>query len=244
MQVTRARVAQSILQSAALLAVTTLLVSRVSAQSPLVGSIVDDAGTPIEGARITVRGVKARVYSDAAGRFVVPAAPTGLIVVMAQAPLAFPVVELLRHTGTDSLAFSVQRISAREDTSIALKAEKDAGRLAERYGRAAAAARSATAFTDREIALRTPAVTTDLFVGVIGFRVSGAGSSGTVLSVRDGCNPTVWVDEVEQIRFSLNEIRPSAIKLLLIWNGYSLIPASLRSVRVAPTCGAVLIVTK
>jgi hypothetical protein len=65
-----------------------------------------------------------------------------------------------------------------------------------------------------------------------------------VTSARDGCFPTVWLDDVEQIRFSVNEIRPSAIKLLVAWNGFSLIPANLRSVRADPTCGAVLIVLK
>ncbi len=244
MQVIRPSRARFILRCVALLTVAMAPMSRAVAQSPLLGSIVDDVGRPIEGARITVRGLKERAYSDADGRFVVPAAPYGLIVVTAQAPLVFPAVEMLRHGGTDSLAFIVQRIGAREDTTIGLQAEKNAGKLAERYGRAAAASRSATVFTDRDIAARTPSVTTDLFVGLVGFRVDGGGSNGTVMSVRDGCYPTVWLDEVEQIRFSLNEVRPSAIKLMLIWNGYSLIPASLRSVRVAPTCGAVLIITK
>jgi hypothetical protein len=244
MQVTRSRTARFMARCVALIALTTPLVSRVSAQSPLVGSIVDDVGRPIEGARISIRGLKTHAYSDAEGRFVVPDAPTGLIVVLAQPALAFPAVEMLRHKGNDSLAFIVQRISVREDTSIALQAERNAIRLADRYGRAAAASRSATVFTDRDIALRTPSVTTDLFVGVVGFRVNGSGSNGTVTSARDGCYPTVWIDDVEQVQFSLNEVRPSAIKVMLIWNGYALIPPGLRSVRAAPTCGAVLIVTK
>ncbi len=233
------------LPKAACIAMLLMLAPTLSAQSsPLLGSIVDDLGKPIEGARITVRGVKAHAYSDAAGHFVVASAPNGLIVVLAQAPLAFPAVELLQHRGVDSLAFIVQRIGEREDTTIALRAEREALRLADRYARAAAASRSATAITDREITLRAPQVTTDLFIGIVGFRTSGSGFAGTVISVRDGCSPIVWVNDVEQIRFSVNEVRPSAIKLLLAWNGYSLIPAHLRSVRAAATCGVIQIITK
>jgi hypothetical protein len=248
MQATRTQVGALIrLVRHAAVALTLLVVATqtVAAQSaPLVGLIVDAVGTPIEGARITVRGVKARAYSNAEGRFVVPSAPRGLIVVMAQPQLAFPLVEILRNEGRDSLVFIAQRIGASEDTTIALQAERAAEKTADRYARVVNAARSAVAFTDREIARRAPQVTSDLFVGLVGFRVSGGGARGTVTSARDGCFPTVWLDDVEQIRFNVNEIRPSAIKLLVAWNGFSLIPANLRSVRADPTCGAVLIVLK
>jgi hypothetical protein len=244
MHLTRLTSTGRIVAGVVALALTTIMAPCGLAQSPLHGTIVDEAGKPVEGARITVRGLKQKAFSDADGQFVLAAAPTGLIVVTAQAPWAFPVVDVLRRKESDSLSFVVQRLSAREDTAVALKAEREAGRLSEVYGRAADASRSAALFTDRDIVALAPAVTTDLFIGVVGYRVTGGGFGATVTSVRDGCYPTVWVNDVEQVRFNINEIRPAAIKLLLIWNGYSLIPASLRSVRAEPTCGAVSILTK
>ncbi|NJK42792.1 MAG: hypothetical protein HC937_03905 [Aquincola sp.] len=87
-------------------------------------------------------------------------------------------------------------------------------------------------------------MTTDLFVGLVGFQVSGDGSGARVNSMRDGCEPTIWIDEVERVNFALNEVRPTTIKLLLAWNGYAVIPANLRSTRVDPTCGAISILTR
>ena len=208
----------------------------------LVGSIRDNLGQPLAGAQITVRGVKTPATVDAEGRFVLNGVPDGLIVVTARSEGLVPVVDLIRHVTTDTLALVLTHLETRDDNAKLLaEAEADAKRIADRYERSVGASRSAKAFTDRDIKLRAPAVTTDLFVGVVGFTVDGTASDAGVWSVRDGCYPTVWVDEIERPHMSLNDIRPSSIKLLLAWNGYAVLPARLRSVRAEPTCGAVLV---
>lgn len=214
-------------------------------RSDLIGFVRDDRGQPLADARITVRGNKAQLVTDAEGRFTALAVQHGLILITAQRAGNFPDVELLNFGPTDTISFVLTQVGSRDDSVTAMRdAEQLYKRLVDRYSRATSASRSAKAFTERDIRRRSPAVTSDLFVGLVGFTVGGGGSGAQVTSVRDGCEPTIWVDEVERVNFALNEVRPTTIKLLLAWNGYAVIPANLRSTRAEPTCGAILILTR
>jgi Carboxypeptidase regulatory-like domain len=214
-------------------------------RSDLIGFVRDERGQPVADARISVRGTKTQLVSDADGRFAAPALPHGLTVVTAQRGGAFPAAELLNFGPTDTLNFVLTAVGLRDDSVTAIRdAEQVYKRLVDRYSRATSASRSAKAFTERDIQRRAPAVTSDLLVGVVGFTVAGGGSGAQVYSVRDGCEPTIWIDEVERVNFALNEIRPTMIKIMLAWNGYAVIPASLRSTRVEPSCGAISILTR
>lgn len=169
----------------------------------------------------------------------------GLIVITARGAGVVPLVDLMQHKASDTLARVLRRLDVRADSAeVMAEAESNATVIGDRDERSVGASRSAKAFTEQDIARREPAVTTDLCVGVVGFTVEGSASEAGVTSVRNGCDPTVWVNEVERLPFSLNEIRPSSIKLLLGWNGYAVLPARLRSTRVDPTCGAVLVLLK
>ena len=214
-------------------------------RSDLIGFVRDDRGLPIADARITVRGSKTPLVTDAEGRFTALAVQHGLTMVTAQRAGNFPEAELLNFGPMDTLNFVLTSVGTRDDSVVAIRdAEQLYKRLVDRYARATSASRSAKAFTERDIRRRAPAVTSDLFVGLVGFTVGGGGSGAHVTSVRDGCEPTIWIDEVERVNFALNEVRPSTIKLLLAWNGYAVIPATLRSTRVEPTCGAISILTR
>ena len=223
-----------------------MTVGTLSAQSrQVVGSVRDNFGQPLAGVQVSIRGTKVPAVADADGRFVLPSVSDGLIVITARGAGVVPLVDLLQHKASDTLALVLRRLEVRDDSvAVMSEAESNAKVIGDRYERSVGASRSAKAFTDQDIARRAPAVTTDLFVGVVGFTVDGNASEAGVTSVRDGCYPTIWVNEVERLRFSLNDIRPSSIKLLLAFNGYAVLPARLRSTRVDPTCGAVLVLLK
>lgn len=173
----------------------------------LVGSIRDNLGQPLAGAKVSVRGSKAPATADVDGRFILPGVSDGLIVVTARSTGLVPLVDLRRHTATDTLILVLTRLGARENAAALLQeAEADVKRVGDRYERSAGAARSAKAFTDRDIARRAPAVTTDLFVGLVGFSVDGNASTtsghpassccwrgtATRLSLRD-CGQRGWI---------------------------------------------------
>ncbi len=233
---------RAVMCTLSLLALTTTLAAQRSA---LAGSVRDDRGEPVVGARVTVRGIKTAALTDGAGHFSVADVQLGLTYITIRAPGAYPEVDILTFTAADSLNFTLRMVGERDDSVTAIReAEKEFTRIVQRYARATTSSRSARAFTARDIARRSPAVTTDLFEGVVGFILGGTGSSGQVFSTRDGCAATVFVNETERPNFSLNEIRPSEIKLLLAYNGYAAIPATLRSVRVEPTCGVIAVLTR
>ena len=207
------------------------------------GIVRDQIGQGVPGVQIMVKGVKAPVTTDADGRFEVPGL-SSLTYFVARGAGHFPTVELIQPSA-DTVEIRLETLGTRSDTAAVLgEAERELTRASQRYERATRSARTAKAFTNRDIDRRAPAVTTDMLVGVVGFIVAGSGTGARIISGRDGCSPTIFVDEVEKVNFSLNEVRPSAIRLLLAYNGYAVIPAHLRSTRVDPTCGAIAVLMK
>lgn len=224
-----------------------LLANPLTAQGTmLVGSVRDDRGVPVAGARILIRGEQVKAVTDADGVFRISGVPLGLTYVAARGPGVIPAVELLRITATDSLAFVLERFREGDDSvEYVMKAEKAWARDLERYAAATRASRTAFTLTDRDIALLAPAVTTDLFRGPVGFRVLGAGLTSVVITGSRNCVPTVFLDGSEQLsRFNVNEVRPRSIKLLLAYNSYAILPPQLRSFRADPLCGTIAILTR
>ncbi len=210
----------------------------------LTGSVHDDRGQPVSGVRIMVRGHPKAAVTDVQGNFRVPDVPTGLTFVAARGDGVLPAVELIRLSAQDSLDFVLERVIGDRDSSETQRAEREWTRTVERYTAIANAARTAAVITDRDIAERSPSSTADLFRQLVGFRVVGAGA-GAFITTRSGdCAPNVFIDGQEQVRFNINEIRPTSIKVMLAYNGYAIVPAALRSLRVDGRCGVVSIVTR
>ena len=219
--------------------------SAMAQQGVLTGSVRDDRGTPLAGVQIQLRGNTMRTTTNELGQFRFTGVPVGITYVSARGPGVLPAVELLRVTPEDTLEFVLDRVHENEDSTVAISAEKAFESDVKRYAAATAAARTAVAFTKRDIAGIAPAVTTDLFRGPVGFRVIGQGSTAVVITSNRNCQPNIFIDGQEQLpRFNINEIRPRAIKLLLAYNSYAILPPELRSVRVDQLCGAISILTR
>jgi hypothetical protein len=154
-----------------------------------------------------------------------------------------PAIELLRLVPNDSLDFVLDRIDERTDGARIRSVEQSFARDLKRFAWAADAARTGLALTDRDIAQRAPSVLTDLLRGVNGFRVTGMGYSARVQSTTNGCPPTLFIDDVEQVNANVNDVRPGSIKLLLAYASFAILPPALRSLRTNVPCGVLSITT-
>jgi hypothetical protein len=190
-----------------------------------------------------VRGNASTAVTDNDGRFRVPGVPFGLTYVAARGPGLLPAIELLRLVPNDSLDFVLDRIDERTDGARIRSVEQSFARDLKRFAWAADAARTGLALTDRDIAQRAPSVLTDLLRGVNGFRVTGMGYSARVQSTTNGCPPTLFIDDVEQVNANVNDVRPGSIKLLLAYASFAILPPALRSLRTNVPCGVLSITT-
>jgi hypothetical protein len=163
--------------------------------------------------------------------------------VSARGPGLLPAVELLRLAPNDSLDFILDRVNERTDGARIRTVEQNYVRDLKRYAWATDAARTGVALTDRDIAQRAPSVLTDLLREVNGFRVIGIGYTARVQSSTNGCVPTVFVDDVEQVNVNINDMRLSSIKLLLVYASFAILPPALRSLRTNVACGVLSITT-
>ncbi len=219
--------------------------STLSAQHSIAGIVRDELGQPIAGAHVVVgRGLQT-VVTDAEGRFVVNAVSPGINYLTARAPGTLPTVELLRFKSSDSVLITLDRLTDAADSASKLPArERALARVTTLYAAAAANARTGVAITDRDIAQRSPAYTSDLFREIVGFRVTGDGATAYVYTSGGSCAPTIILDGHERVTMRLNEVAPSSIKLLVAYNAYSLLPPDLRVLRVDSACGMVSITSK
>ncbi len=217
-----------------------LVASTARAQGAvLVGSVRDDLGQPVVGAQIFVHGNSATAKTDADGRFRVQGVPYGLTYVAARGPGLLPAVELLRLAPNDSLDFVLDRVNEGTDGARIRSVEQSYLRDLKRFAWATDAARTGLALTDRDIAQRAPAVLTDLLRGVNGFKVVGIGYTARVQSSTNRCEPTVFIDDAEQVNLNINDVRPSSLKLLLAFDSYAVLPPALRSLRTNASCGVI-----
>ena len=243
MSMPHARLSAHLLQIAVIAALL-VPVRPLLAQQLMPGVVRDELGLPIAGAEVVVGRTAQKIITDADGRFVIAVHP-GVGYVTARAPGTLPTADLLRFSSDDSLDIRLDRISDTTDSAIrSAKAERFLNRIVALYASASASARTGVAFTDRDIARRTPSYTTDLFRELVGFRTVGSGVTASLYSAASKCAPTIMVDGREYLNMRINEIAPSSIKLLVAYNAYAIIPPDLRIFRLDPACGLISVTLK
>lgn len=211
----------------------------------LVGMVRDDKGSPVPDVVVTVHGSNASARTDSSGMFRLTALPQGLTYVTAQGGGVLPTAELVKVTPRDTLEFVLARADDdAEGQNKRQQAEERFRKDVATYERVTDGAKTARVITAQDIAHQSPAVTTDLLRGVVGFRIVGFGTTARVISSAGRCPPAIFVDGTEQLVYRLNDIRPQLIKALLAYDGYAVIPPELRSIRTRTSCGTIAIYTR
>ena len=233
-------------RSRVLLVAATLLAATVlHAQRAVTGVVRDELGQPIAGAEVVVGRGSQRVVTDSEGRFLLSALPPGVGYITTRAPGTLPDIDLVRISGNDSLDIRLDRISSDADSaSVLARAEKSLARITALYASASSSARTGIAFTDRDIAHRSTAYTSDLFREIVGFRIVGDGANASVYTAAGRCAPTIVVDGRERLNMRINEIPVSSIKLLVAYNTYAIVPVELRILRLDQACGLVSVTSR
>lgn len=215
----------------------------------LVGLVRDDKGTPVAGVEVTLHGANdgasTRARTDSGGMFRITTIPQGLAYVTAEGGGVLPTAELVKVSPRDTLEFVLAR--AEDDAEGQKKLQQAEERFRKdvaHYERVTDGAKTARVVTAQDIARQSPAVTTDLLRGMVGFRIAGIGTNARVISSAGRCPPAIFVDGAEQLTFRLNEIRPQLIKALLAYDGYAVIPPELRSIRTRTSCGTIAVYTR
>jgi len=218
------------------------VVAPVTAQG-LIGRVTDDAGDPVIGADVRVGGVGTIGRTDGNGWFRVPDAPLGLMYFGVRRLGYRPVAELVRLTAGDTIDVVLEALRFELDT-VRVQARADAAweRELRRYSLAVESARFGTVVTESDIATRRPVWTSDLFNAMGGFTVRGSGPGARVLG-RGGCVPTIVLDGLPAPGFNVNDIQPMAIRLLVAYRTFTLMPMQWQGPNNNPNCGAVAIFT-
>ncbi len=218
-------------------------VSRAQSAN-LVGLVKDDLGRPLPGAVIRILGKDQSSVSDDEGRVRMPNVPLGLVDIGARRLGYVPVADLIRLTRADTIEFTLDRIAQKTDT-IRAQNRADAAweRDLQRYGWAVDASRFGIVVTERDIAATNAQFTTDLLQGKSGFSVIGSGSTARLVSSRGRCTPTVLLDGQAAPGFSINNVSPQSIKLLIAYRDAATIPPEMMTTRINANCGVVAIVT-
>jgi len=220
------------------------LAMPASAQTVLVGKVTDESGTPIQDADVQVGTVRGRFTTDADGWFRVTGVPTGLYYFGVRRIGYRPAADLLRFSSGDTLDVRLERISPELDT-VKVQARADANWMRElrRYELAIEASRFGTVISEDDIAKRRPIWTSDLFATLAGFTVSGGGAMARVVSTRGRCVPTLFLDGQIARGFSVNDIEPSFIKLMVVYRSANIAPAQFQVLSGNPNCGLIAIFT-
>jgi len=219
-----------------------LLPASAMAQG-LVGRVTDDAGAPVTGAEVRVGGVGTLGRTDDSGWFRVPNAPLGLMYFGVRRLGYRPVAELVRLSPGDTIDVVLETLRFELDT-VRVQARADAAweRELRRYDLAVESSRFGTVVTESDIEKRRPIWTSDLFLAMGGFTVRGSGPAARVLG-RGGCVPTVVLDGLPAPGFNVNDIPATAIRLLVAYRTFTLMPMQWQGPNSNPNCGAIAIFT-
>jgi hypothetical protein len=232
------------LAAMALVIVASLWGGRAAqAQRGFVGKVVDDAGAPVPDADVRVGGMESMARTGFDGWFRVPDASTGLQWFAVRRVGYRPVVELLRIAPGDTVEVVLERIAADLDT-VRVQARADAiwEREMRRFSQAVEFARFGRVITATDIEQRQPIVTSDLFIGIPGFRVLGGGGGARVVG-RSNCEPSLVVDGMPMPGMQVNDINPLTIRLIITFASFSLIPSQYQFPTTSRNCGAIAIYT-
>ncbi len=210
----------------------------------LVGRVTDEAGVPVPGAEVRVGGVAGTTQSDQDGAFRVTGVRVGLFYFGVRRVGYRPASDMLRFSGNDTIDVVIDRITPDLDT-VKVQARADASyeRDMRRYDFAVEAARFGDVITDGDIASRKPVWTSDLFQTMAGFRVNGMGSRARVSGARASCSPVIFIDGFATPGFSINDISPHLIKLIVAYRSASSVPPQFQTVRGNSNCGTIVIFT-
>ncbi len=209
----------------------------------LVGRVTDDAGAPVSGADVRVGGVGTIGRTDGNGWFRVADAPLGLMYFGVRRLGYRPVAELVRLSAGDTVDVVLETLRFELDT-VRVQARADAAweRELRRYDLAIESSRFGTVVTESDIAKRRPVWTSDLFLAMGGFSVRGTGPGARVLG-RGGCVPTIVLDGLPAPGFNVNDIPPTAVRLLVAYRTFTLMPMQWQGPNSNPNCGAIAIFT-
>jgi len=187
--------AQLAFQPLTLLSLATTAGSSVVGHAVLTGRVVDQSGSFVAGAHVTVQGARSQGTTTTTGDFRLTDLPSGTSAVLVRR-IGFAPAEVtvaLSAATPASVTVHVER------TSTALAAVKVVG--------AYEVALTQNGFTDRkrmgmgrymtaeQIASRQPTVLSDLFRTIPGFKVTGGLTGNEIQSTRSKC-VTYWVDGV------------------------------------------------
>lgn len=234
---TRRRAALA-LASLALTAATAPLMAQ-----GLVGRVSDETGAPVSGAEVRVGGVGTIGRTDGDGWFRVSDAPLGLLYFGVRRLGYRPVAELVRLTAGDTIDVVLESLRFELDT-VRVQARADAAweRELRRFSLAVESSRFGTVVTESDIVARRPVWTSDLFLAMGGFTVRGSGPGARVLG-RGGCLPTIVLDGLPAPGFNVNDIPATAVRLLVAYRTFTLMPMQWQGPNSNPTCGAIAIFT-
>ena len=212
----------------------------------LVGRVLTDEGAAIAGAEVRTSFTQEVVRTAADGSFRVPGVPSGLYYFGIRQEGYHPVTDLLRFSANDTLQVFLERVVAsRKLDTLQVQARSDAAweRDMRRYGLAIEASAMGTVLTEQDIARRNPIWTSDLFLNMNGFSVSGGGGAARVFGSRSQCLPALFLDGQFAPAFRVNDIAPAYIKLLITYRGASTVPAQFQDPRANTNCGTIALFT-
>ena len=220
-----------------------VLADVASAQLPMVGRVTTQGGRPIDGAEVRVGSQRTRFFTDSLGYFRVPDVGDGLVSFGVRRLGYLPIAELWRVRPGDTLDIALEPAALGLDTvRVVAELEEEWERSLRRYGIMLRDARLGSIITASDIANRQPQWLSDMLVGQVGFTVIGNGTGAQVLG-RARCRPNVFVDGQFAMGFSLNNVQPGAIRLMVLYRNFTALPSQLQLPFADRRCGGIVIYT-
>lgn len=220
-----------------------------SGRTTVVIAVSDTSDTPLADADVLIPSLGMRGRSDATGRVVVSALPSGHYLVIARRFGFLPDSQHMHLRAADTDA--VVRFRLRTSAYVLDTARIESAALRDKmvdFERRRATGRG-TFITRDDIERRNPMTVADLLRTVRGLAVRTSGGRAEVRFVRantrvDGadCPPEMWIDGVRAFGATVDEFDPGEVEGIELYRGLGQIPAEYLS-RTAG-CGLVMIWTR
>ncbi|HKO15409.1 MAG TPA: TonB-dependent receptor [Gemmatimonadaceae bacterium] len=237
----------------AMLLVAVVHTPAARAQSPgsILGTVKDSGGKGIPGVEVTVAAARAVVRSDTLGHFRVANVPAGAVDVRFR---RFGFEPKTAHTDVtagkedemlvslDEIALELPGVTVEEETRRRQLMHDFLDRKSRGFGQF---------ITREEIEQRHPVVLSDMMRMIPGARLipNAVGNTSTLrfaratLPGRD-CPPQYWVDGVKAWMLNIDDIEPSDVEGIEIYQGPSGLPPQYNTRDGTTICGTVLIWTR